>query len=67
MFQNEIGRFQNVSKKTLKNNWMFEYFKFSNYLGCLIYQISAQRGIKSLIKVLKSKKKEVLITSKSFS
>ena len=49
MFQNEIGRFQNVSKKTLKNNWMFEYFKFSNYLGCLIYQISAQRGIKSLI------------------
>ena len=27
MFQNQIGRVQNVSKKTLKSSWMFEYFK----------------------------------------
>ena len=31
MFQNQIGSFQNISKRILKNNWMFEYVKFSNY------------------------------------
>ena len=31
MFQNQAGRFQNISKKTLTNNWMFEYFKFRKY------------------------------------
>ena len=49
MFQNQSVRFQNISKRTQKKTWMFKYFKFSNYYGCQIYQISAQRRIKSLI------------------
>ena len=30
MLRNQIGSFQNISKKTLTNTWMFEYLKFSN-------------------------------------
>ena len=29
MFLNQIEPFQNISKRTLKNTWMLEYFKFS--------------------------------------
>ena len=31
MFQNYIGRFQNILKKTLTNTWMFQYFKFTKH------------------------------------
>ena len=27
MFQNQIGKVQSISKRTLKNSWMLEYFK----------------------------------------
>ena len=30
MLQNQIGRFQNISKRILKNNTMFEYFNLVN-------------------------------------
>ena len=32
MLQNQIGRFQNISKETLTNTEMLEYFKFSKHL-----------------------------------
>ena len=31
MFQNQIGRFQNISKKALTNTWMVKYFKFTKH------------------------------------
>ena len=31
MFQNQIGMFQNIFKKTLTNTWKFEYFEFSEH------------------------------------
>ena len=44
MFQNQIGRFQNTSKKTLTNTWMLEYFKLTKHKSCQIYQIPCPRG-----------------------
>ena len=31
MFQNQMRKFENISKRTPKNTWMFEYFKFSKH------------------------------------
>ena len=49
LFQNQKGRFKNISKKKLTEFYMLEYFKFSKHKGCKIYLIPAPREVKSLI------------------
>ena len=55
MFQNQIERFQNILKSTLKNTCMLEYFKFSKH-QVIEYQPSGGSNHLSSVESIKIEK-----------